>query len=203
MNKYWVSILAALALSNAAWAEGGNVAAGKDKAEEACVGCHGDGGNSDTPIFPKIAGQHVSFLRKELHDFRESKRVDPSMNAMTEALSDQDIEDLAAYFAGQKVRPESPADSPLGRRIYLLGNAEKGLPSCSACHGPAGAGNGPGKYPALAGQHAAYITKVLEDFKTGHRGNDKSSMMRTIASKLSEDEMNAVADYISGLAAER
>lgn len=201
MNKRWAVALLASALCGSAWAEG-NPTAGKEKSE-VCAGCHGDAGNSETPIFPKLAGQHVSFLRKELHDFRDNKRVDPSMNSIAETLSDQDIEDVAAYFAAQKVRPESPAHTALGQRLYLLGNAATGLPACSSCHGPAGAGNGPAKYPGLAGQHAAYISKVLGDFKTGQRGNDSTGMMRTIASKLSEDDMNAVADYISGLAADR
>lgn len=187
----------ALVLSSGAWAEG-SAGAGQEKAEM-CAGCHGKAGNSETPIFPKLAGQHPDYISKQLKDFREQKRVDPSMNAIAGGLSDQDIADVAAYYAAQKLHSEPPVSAALGKRLYLLGNPATGVPACSACHGPDGTGNGPARYPALAGQHAAYVAKTLGDFKTQERANDPNAVIRTIAAKMTAEEMNAVADYIAGL----
>lgn len=199
MHKWLAVVLIALAGHSTVWAAS---AAGQEKAEM-CVGCHGSAGNSETPIFPKLAGQNAGFLAKQLRDFREQKRVDPSMNAITGGLSDQDIADLAAYFAVQKVRSEPPNATPLGKRLYLMGNVANGAPACSGCHGPNGAGNEPARYPALAGQHAAYVAKALGDFKSQERNNDANSVMRAIAAKLGTEEMNALADYIAGLPGSR
>jgi cytochrome c553 len=187
-----------LALSGAAYAEGGDAGAGKAKAE-GCSGCHGEDGNAPAPMFPKLAGQHASFLAKQLHDFKSKKRDDPTMTAMAASLSDADIADLSAFYAKQKITPERGEKSELGEKIYRAGNASNGTPACSGCHGPSGAGNPNAVYPALAGQYASYISKTLHDYKGGERANDPNQIMRTIASRLSEDEINAVAEYASGL----
>lgn len=196
MNMRWAIVVLAALLSGSVWAEG-NAGAGQ-KVSEMCEGCHGKAGNSQTPIFPKLAGQHASYLVRQLRDFREKKRVDPAMNVIAEDLSEKDINDVSAFFAAQKVSIESAAATPAGKHLYLSGNSN-GAPACSGCHGPSGVGNGPANYPALAGQHAAYVAKTLGDFKTQQRSNDAHSIMRAIAAKLSEDEINAAADYISGL----
>lgn len=196
-NTQWVIFVLAATLAGTAWA-GGNATAGRIKAEM-CEGCHGKTGNSETPIFPKLAGQNSGYLSKQLVDFREQKRTDPTMNAIAEGLSDQDIADLAAYYSPQKVRSEPPVKAAAGSRLYLLGNIANGVPACTGCHAADGAGNGPAHYPALAGQHAAYVAKTLGDFKTQARNNDANSIMRTIAAKLGADEVNALADYIAGL----
>lgn len=201
MNMRWALAILAAALSGAVWAEG-SANAGQQKAEM-CEGCHGKAGNSETPIFPKLAGQHTGYLSKQLRDFREQKRVDPSMNAIAEGLSDKDIDDLVVYYASQKAHPEAAAAVPAGQRLYLQGNAATGVPACTGCHGPSGAGNGPARYPALAGQHAAYVAKALGDFKTQERANDANAAMRAIAAKLGAEEINTLADYIAGLRAAR
>lgn len=201
MNRRWAIAVLAMMLSGAAWAEG-NAAAGQEKTEM-CEGCHGASGNSETPIFPKLAGQHGGYLTKQLRDFREKKRVDPTMNAIAEGLSDEDIADLAVYYASQRGKAEPPVEAAAGKRLYLMGNPATGVPACAACHGPSGAGNGPASYPVLAGQHAAYVAKTLNDFKNQERANDVNAVLRSIASKMSADEINAVADYIAGLPASR
>lgn len=200
MKMRWVIAALAAALSGTTWAEG-NARAGWDKATM-CGGCHGKTGNSETPIFPKLAGQHVGYLTRQLRDFRDQKRVDPSMNAIAGNLSDQDIDDLVAYYATQGTVAEPPSNSPLGKRVYVMGNAN-GAPACTGCHSPSGTGNIPARYPALAGQHAAYVAKALSDFKTQQRNNDANGIMRAVAAKLSEEEINALADYIVGLSATR
>lgn len=174
----------------------GNPLEGREKAE-ACAGCHGKDGNSSAPIFPKIAGQHASYIVKQLHEFKSQKRPDPTMSALAEPLSDQDIEDLAAYYALQKIKIEKGKPNPLGETIYRTGNIKTGVPACTGCHNPGGNGNPGATFPQVNGQYAAYVEKILKDFKAGTRGNDINGMMRTVASKMSEEEINAVADYIS------
>lgn len=186
------------ALIGNAHAEGGDPGAGKAKAE-GCSGCHGEDGNASAPIFPKLAGQHSSYLAKQLHDFKTKKRLEPTMNAMAEALSDGDIADLSAFFAKQKIKEETSEKPVLGEKVYRAGNVAKGVPACSGCHGPNGAGNPSAVYPALGGQYAAYISKTLQDYRSGERNNDPNQIMRTITSRLTEEEINAVAEYASGL----
>ena len=177
----------------------GNPSAGKDKAET-CGACHGVDGNGSAPIFPKLASQHAGYLAKQLHDFKDKKRADPTMSALAEPLTDADIADLSAYYAGQKITIEpGPANNALGQKIYLTGNLETGVPACTGCHGPDGKGNPQAVFPQVNGQYAAYLEKTLKDFKTGARGNDPNGMMRSIAARLSEEEISAVADYIARL----
>lgn len=202
--KQFSAIVAAcgfLAVSSLAWAEG-SAEAGRVKSEQ-CAGCHGEGGDSETPIFPKLAGQHAGYLARQLSDFRAQKRIDPSMNAVTGALSDQDIDDLAAFYASQKVHPGQAAENPAGKRLYYLGHASEGIPACSGCHSPSGAGNAPAGFPMLRGQHAAYLVKALGDFKSRERANDPREIMRDVVGRMSGEEMNAVADFISGMSEPR
>ena len=174
----------------------GDAAAGKAKSES-CAGCHGEDGNASAPVFPKLAGQHASYLTKQLREFRSQKRVEQAvMNAMAESLSDADIADISAWFAKQKIRPEPAEKNELGEKIFRSGIAAKGVPACSACHGPKGEGNPSSLFPALGGQHSAYIGKTLHDYESGERSNET---MHAIANRLSNDEINAVADYVSGL----
>jgi cytochrome c553 len=174
----------------------GDAAAGKTKSES-CGGCHGADGNPAAPVFPKLAGQHPSYLTKQLRVFRSQKRVDQTvMNAMAESLSDADIADISAWFASQKIKPESAEKNDLGEKIFRSGIASKAVPACAACHGPKGEGNPSSVYPALGGQYSSYVGKNLHDYKSGERGNE---IMQTVAGRLSDDEINAVADYVSGL----
>jgi cytochrome c553 len=190
----WLCLMSGASLSFAQ----GSPSAGKEKAET-CGGCHGVDGNSSAPIFPKLASQHAAYLTKQLHDFKSQKRADPTMSALAEPLTDADIADLSAYYAQQKITVEQGAPNPLGKKIYLTGNLDTGVPACTGCHGPDGNGNPQALFPQFNGQYAAYLEKTLKDFKTGARGNDPNGMMRAIAARLSEEEISAVADYISSL----
>ena len=190
--------LAALGTSPFARAEG-DPAAGKKKAET-CSGCHGEDGNSNAPIFPKLAGQHAGYLSKQLQEFRSQSRGESTMAAIAKLLSDEDIADLGAWFASSAVHiEEEEGDFSAGERLYRSGNLAKGVPACSACHGPHGEGNGEAGFPALRGQHSAYVAKVLREFKAGERRNDQNQMMRDIAAKLSDEDIGAVSDFVSVL----
>lgn len=169
-----------------------------------CSRCHTLTGNSTNPRYPKLAGQHADYLRKQLSAFQQGQtgpRPQPIMSAIASKLSNEDINTLAAYFARQK--PEAGFAQnwqlDLGRKIYQGGLLDKGIPACSACHHPAGAGNAPANFPRLSGQHAAYIMKQLQNFKQQTRHNDARKIMQDIAAKMSPEEMKAVANYISGL----
>jgi cytochrome c553 len=121
------------------------------------------------------------------------------MNAMAEPLSEDDMQDIAAFYASQKPTSESGAVNTSGKNLYFAGNAASGVPACSGCHSPAGSGNPQAVFPKLHGQYSAYVEKTLHDFKAGERGNDMNAMMRSVAAKLSETEISAVAEYVSTL----
>ncbi|MCB1736269.1 MAG: cytochrome c4 [Gammaproteobacteria bacterium] len=193
------SALFALTTANPAFAAG-DVAKGKEKSA-VCAGCHGADGNSAAPNFPKLAGQYEGYVSKQLTEFRDGARKDPMMTGQAAALSDDDIANLSAYFADQNIKTGAadPELVSLGKRLYQGGNVEKAIPACMGCHGPTGAGNPAAGFPALAGQHADYTAKQLEDFRSESRNNDRNSMMRDIARTLSSHEMKAVASYVSGL----
>ncbi len=174
-----------------------SIQAGKKKAE-VCAGCHGEGGKGANPIFPKLAGQNAKYLSRQLRYFKDQVRNIPAMNAVASTLSDEDIADLSAYFSAHSPGPEEGEAPPEGVKIYLSGMAEKKVPACSACHGPQGQGNAPAGFPLLKGQYPAYTVKALTDFASGERGEEKSPM-RTIAQRMTEDEMKAVAAYIGSL----
>ena len=168
-----------------------------------CQGCHGADGNSFTPMFPRLAGQTVDYLKKQLTDFKSGARKDSTMAAFVMALSDQDIQDIAAWYASQKPAAntsQAPAERlQRGRKLYLGGDSYKKVPACSSCHGPEGHGIVAAGFPALAGQHAAYSLKQLKDFAAGSRDNDANRMMRDIASRLSPKEIEALAEYMATL----
>lgn len=193
-----VGVAIALALSAGQVLAAGDAAAGKTKSE-ACGGCHGEDGNANAPIFPKLAGQHAVYLVKQLKEFKTQKRMEPTMNAMAESLSDDDIADIGAYYAKQQFRVETAEPSVLGEKIFRAGIAAKGVPACTACHGPNGGGNPYSGYPALRGQFTAYTSKSLHDYKTGERNNDANGIMRAIAARMSDEEIAAVSDYVLGL----
>jgi len=178
----------------------GDPAKGKTLSQT-CAACHSIDGNSVTPIWPKLAGQHAEYIVKQLQDFKEGKRVNAQMAPMVASLSDQDMADIAAYFAGQKIKPGSakPELIELGQSIYRAGDAEAGIPACMACHGPAGAGNPGALYPALAGQHAAYTAMQLKMFKSEERNNDANNVMQSIAGLMNNAQIEAVSEYIQGL----
>ena len=179
----------------------GDPAAGEAKAA-ICTSCHGPAGNSVNPEWPKLAGQHAQYTAKQIHDFREGvTRNNALMAPMIAGLSDQDIDDIAAYYAAQASTGGFVSESlhALGERIYRGGNAESGVPACIACHGPRGAGNGPAGFPRLAGQHAVYTAMQLEAWRNEARTNDPNGMMADAVRYLTPAEMKAVSEYIAGL----
>ncbi len=201
MNNWLVTASIALALSVTGVHAAGNVDAGKTKSAS-CAACHGPDGNSPVnPIWPKLAGQNAGYLEKQLYDFKSGARVNPTMTGMVAPLNEQDMADLAAYYATQakKGGTAAPDQVAVGEKVYRAGNANTGVAACMACHGPAGSGNPPAKFPALAGQHAAYVEQALKDFRSGARANDANKMMQGVAERLTNAEIVAVAQYVQGL----
>lgn len=179
----------------------GDAAAGKQKAE-ACAACHGPGGYSTNPAWPRLAGQHADYIAKQLHDFKGGSRSNPIMSAQAVNLSEQDMADLAAFFASQPpAKGVAVKDAvQLGERTYRGGNAESGVPACMACHGPTGAGNPAAKFPRIGGQHPDYLAAQLKAYRSGDRHNDgDSKIMRGIAAHMTDAEIEAVSQYAAGL----
>lgn len=178
----------------------GDAAAGKQKAAT-CAACHGADGNSSNAQYPKLAGQHASYLYKELMNFKHGQRVNAIMQGMVSGLSDQDMQNLAAYFSQQTMKP-GVADPKLvaqGETLYRGGDPQRGIPACSGCHGPAGRGNPLARFPRLAGQHAEYLASQLKMFRSMQRHNDPNGMMRGVAANMTDQQIAAVASYIQGL----
>ena len=172
-----------------------------------CAACHSADGNSVAPANPKLAGQPAEYITKQLMNFKqgmldpnkEGGRKSPVMGAMTAALSEDDMRNLGAYFSSKAAKSGTakvPFDA--GKKVYQGGNNVTGVAACQACHGPSGAGI-PAQYPRLGGQHADYVLAQLKAFRSGERSNDANKVMRTIASRMSDQEMAAVANYVSGL----
>ncbi|MBT8138795.1 MAG: cytochrome c4 [Gammaproteobacteria bacterium] len=179
----------------------GDATAGK-KLIGACAACHGKDGNSASPANPKLAGQGEAYLLKQLRDIKSGAREIALMAGQLDRMSEQQLEDIAAYFASQTQTAgvAQPELVELGREIYRNGNHERGIAACTGCHGPAGLGNAPAKYPMIAGQHADYIAQQLRHFAEGRRVNDgEGRVMRGIAERLNENEIKAIASYIEGL----
>jgi cytochrome c553 len=195
-----------LSCSAAAFAEdqapapaGPDLAKGGAIAMQVCAACHAPDGNATTNQFPKLAGQHAGYIVKQLANFKTGERANAIMGPYAAALSDDDMRNVAAYFAKQTVKPSSAHSAELaalGQKIYRGGISERGVPACAACHGPSGAGI-PVQYPRVAGQWEEYAQAQLTAFKSGARNNNVP--MSTIAQRLSEDEIKAVSDYIAGL----
>lgn len=202
MKKVLLSVLFAAGLTSSLHATAASdVAAGESKTA-VCAGCHGAGGNSTTPSFPKLAGQGAPYLLKQLQDIKSGARPIVEMTGLLDALSEQDLEDIAAYYAAQSlsVGQANPELAEEGRKIYLSGIPAKNVAACTACHGPSGKGMSLAKFPALSGQHADYTAKQLMNFRTGTRNNDGDArIMRSIAARLSDREIEAVSSYIQGL----
>lgn len=205
-----IALVAGLALGLAQTAIGavkpdGDASAGKAQIA-VCGACHGADGNSAAP-FPKLAGQGEKYLFKQLQDVRDGARVIPTMVGQLDGKSDQDLADIAAFYASQNATggQTDPDLLALGQKVYRAGVAERNVAACSACHSPTGAGNAPAGYPNLSGQHAQYIADQLRAYRQGNedpagRTNDGDTrIMRSTAAGLTDMEIEAVASYISGL----
>lgn len=182
---------------------GGSAEAGAAKSAT-CTACHGPGGNSANPEWPKLAGQHAPYVARQLANYKAGARKNPVMNAQAAALTDQDMKDLAAHFSGQKMQPgvASPEALKVATRLWRAGDAARGLPACSACHGPAGAGNAAAGYPRLGGQHAKYVAGALRGYRDGSTmplNQAPAAMMGAVAAKLTDAEIEALASYVNGL----
>lgn len=194
----WVGMLVCAGFAASATAAG-DAAKAAEMAKTVCAACHGVDGNSPAPTFPKLAGQSADYLVKQLKNFKSGERNNAVMAPMVAALTEEDMQNLAAYFASQKAQggaAVSNGKGSLGEKIYRAGIAANKVPACAACHGPAGAGL-PARFPKLSGQHAEYTLAQMKAFYSGERAN--APMMKVIAARMSNEEMAAVADYIQGL----
>ena len=205
MNKLLVSLLLTFGVTGMAQAASaaivGDASAGQAKTA-VCGACHGPDGNSAAPNFPKLAGQGERYLLKQLTDIKDGKRQVLEMTGQLTNLSEQDLADIAAYYAKQKnsVGAADPKLVERGQALFRGGDLSKGLPACTGCHSPDGVGNAPAGFPHLGGQHADYIEKQLIGFREGDRTNDGDTMtMRSISAKLSNKDIKALASYIQGL----
>ncbi len=183
-----------------------DAAKGQGIASQACAGCHAADGNSPVAPNPKLAGQIYEYLHKQLVNYRpqggkKAERDNAVMAGMVANLSAADLKDVAAYYAGQKLKPAAAKDkelAALGQKIYRGGIAAIGAAACAGCHGPTGAGM-PAQYPRIAGQFPEYVEAQLVAFRSGARANDPNGMMRGVAARMSDREIKAVAEYVAGL----
>lgn len=165
-----------------------------------CAGCHGADGKGAAPMFPHLAGQQNIYLKKQINDFIDGRRKNDMMSPIATALKPEDVSAVVDYFSGQKTVAGSAGDAKLietGMTFYQEGNSDSGVPGCVGCHMDEGVGNK--QYPRLAGQSSMYIATQLANFKSGARTNDNGSLMRSVAAKMSEQEMNAVAEYLASV----
>ena len=191
-------IIALLLLAVTNIANAADISAGKAKAAM-CAGCHGADGNSISPEWPNLAGQSANYLTKQIKDFRDGNRTNAQMAPMVAALSDQDAENIGAYYASLDAKAGATKEEyvALGSQIYSGGVT--GVMACTACHGPNGAGLEAAGFPKISGQQINYVITQLNDFKNGSRTNDSSVMMNNIASAMTDEQIIAVANYLSGL----
>ncbi len=200
---------------------GGDISNGEKIAKAECVACHGENGNSATPMFPKIAGLGEKYLLKQLLDIQNGDGKKPKapsrkineMAGLLDSKSDQELLDLASYYAAQSLQLSGAKEIQvqvnsgakvdgvkLGAQVYRAGNLETGVAACTGCHSPRGLGNAPAGFPRIGGQHADYIEKQLRAFRAGDRTNDADgAVMRDVAARMSDAEIIAVSNFISGL----
>jgi len=178
----------------------GDVEVGKSKSI-LCSACHGQNGNSINPLWPSLAGQHKQYTIQTLKAYKNGTRVDAVMQAQVMALTEEDFEDIAAYYNAQKMEKQD-YDYGLakkGESLYRGGNASTGVAACIACHGPTGRGNPGAGYPSLAGQHAKYTEDALKDYTNTERKAGLNDMMQSLAARLTAEEIEAVSEYIQAL----
>jgi cytochrome c553 len=188
----------------------GDPVAGKEKSA-ICAACHAADGNSTIPAWPKIAGQHEDYLYQQLLDFKSGKRENPQMLPILIPFNEEDLSNIAAFYASQ-TQTQGTASKTItingeeldakiidAEYMYRVGNPDNGLSACMACHGPNGAGNPAAKFPAINGQHAEYTATTLKAYKSEARANDPNSIMRSIASKMTNEDIELIANYLQGL----
>lgn len=176
-----------------------DLAKAQDKATQVCGACHTFDGTRGLPANPILQGQHADYIVKQLTEFKSGRRANPVMTAMAAPLTDDDVRNLAAFYAGKQAKPGFATSKDtvlLGEKIYRGGIAAKQVPACAGCHSPNGAGI-PAQFPRVGGQHADYTEAQLNAFRAGTRVN--APMMMAIAARMSDKEIKAVADYMAGL----
>ncbi|KJY66995.1 cytochrome C [Vibrio coralliilyticus] len=201
-----LALILSLLASCSVWAQG-SIEAGKAKSQT-CVACHGADGNSQLAMYPKLAGQHAKYIEKQLKDLKlgmtsggKQGRVDPVMGGMAMPLSEQDMKDLASYYASLPISHNTTPENVVeqGKTLYTAGDASRGLTACIACHGPRGNGTELSGFPKISGQHADYIKAQLVKFRDGSRANDMNGMMQDIAKKLTDEDIDTLSKYVGGL----
>ena len=179
----------------------GDVVAGKERSQ-LCQGCHGEDGNSMDPLVPKLAGQYSKYIAKQLRNYQAGLRTHQIMNAMAATISDEELADISSYFANQpKMKGKGPVENEQGKNLFLKGRISKMVVACVNCHGVGGKGLTPNTsmFPVIGGQHKAYLLKQLLDFKKDERFNSPNAIMNRIVRSLSNEELDILAEYISGL----
>ena len=206
MKKITVLLCLSLGLSANALAKG-DIDAGKEKSAT-CMACHGPEGISTTDLYPNLAGQHANYIVKQIKEFQlagktsgEEGRNNAVMIGMVSGLSEQDIDDLGAYYASLKGELGSSPEYVIavGEQLYRGGDEERGITACIACHGPRGDGMSLANFPDISGQKAAYIKSQLEAFRSDGRNNDMNGMMRDIAKRLTDRDIDTLSKYLGGL----
>jgi cytochrome c553 len=179
----------------------GNPVKGKTRSE-LCQGCHGDAGLSLEDLIPNLAGQYADYIAKQLRNFQSGARTHQIMSAMATTINDAELIDIAAYFASQpKMHGDGKGDNPVAKNLFLKGDAGRGIPPCMSCHGENGKGKAPNvsTYPVIGGQHKAYLRAQLMHWRSGERTNSPDGVMNNVAKSLTDPEIEALTDYLSGL----
>jgi cytochrome c553 len=186
--------------ANAASQPEGSAEEGQTKSAT-CVACHGANGNSPNPEWPNIAGQHGPYILKQLQAFKAGTRQNPLMTPIAMTLSEDDMADLAAFYATQTRTglEADPSKVEQGQRIYRGGDLQYNIAACSGCHGPSGLGNPTALYPAIQGQHGTYVAAQLRAYRAGTRQTDQNQIMRDVARTMSDEQIDTVAAYVQGL----
>ena len=201
MKKSLVTMLDLVGLVSVGNAQAaGDAAAGKARSA-ACMACHGPGGNSLNPMWPKLAGQHPNYIKRQLEAFKAGVRKDPVMAPMALPLDEKAMDDLGAYFVSEKrtAGVANPKMAEKGGKIYREGIPAKGVLACSSCHGSDGYGNPGADFPNIASQQSMYLEKALKDYRSKVRTTDPGGLMRNVTAKMTDAEIAAVAQFVQGL----
>lgn len=179
----------------------GNPVKGKTRSE-LCQGCHGEVGLSLEDLIPNLAGQYAPYIAKQLRNFQSGARTHQIMSAMATTIDDAELVDIAAYFSSQKkMQGNGKGDNPIARNLFLKGDASRNIPACTSCHGVNGKGQAPNvaTYPVIGGQHKGYLRAQLTHWRSGERSNSPDGVMNKVAKSLTDAEIEALTDYLSGL----
>ncbi|HMK87173.1 MAG TPA: c-type cytochrome [Steroidobacteraceae bacterium] len=202
MTRFWIlaAAICSAITSHAATAPVGSKESGAAKAV-VCQACHGANGNSTNPEWPSLASLGADYIAEQLQNFKDGKRANPIMAPMAAPLSAQDMADLAAYFDSlpNTGLEADPSLRQAGEKLYRGGDKARGIPACTACHGPTGRGNEPAKFPALRGEQSVYTARQLDNYATGARPPGPGGIMPAIAKRLTAEDIRNVSSYVQGL----